>query len=95
MTIPLWIFLLAALGVILLVVGFSLIIVSFIPDNLELPFPYPRWSERVRPRGESAVDMIMEARANCDCPCHQRKHDMMPGMRCIDCINELCDEGTQ
>ena len=30
----------------------------------------------------------------CDCPCHSRRSSMMPGMRCIDCIGEPCDEGT-
>lgn len=42
----------------------------------------------------SEEDSILQARANCECPCHQRRKSMMPGMRCVDCLGSLCDEGT-
>ena len=47
------------------------------------------------PTGYEATAKLL-AREDCDCPCHTRsgKASMMPGMRCIDCINEPCDEGT-
>lgn len=38
---------------------------------------------------------VLKARLNCECPCHQRRSSMYPGMRCMDCYGEICDEGTQ
>jgi hypothetical protein len=31
-------------------------------------------------------------RAKCECRCH--RESMYPGMRCLDCFGEPCDEGT-
>lgn len=37
---------------------------------------------------------IAEARCECDCRCHSERASMHPGMYCLDCFGELCDEGT-
>lgn len=37
--------------------------------------------------------IISQARADCGCRCHSEQ--MFPGMRCMDCYGEPCDEGTQ
>jgi hypothetical protein len=29
-----------------------------------------------------------------DCRCHKERSSMFPGMRCLDCFGEPCDEGT-
>lgn len=42
----------------------------------------------------SIAESIKLGGPGCDCPCHHRKKAMFPGMRCVDCMNELCDEGT-
>lgn len=36
---------------------------------------------------------IANAKENCDCRCHQG-NNMYPGLRCLDCFGEDCDEGT-
>lgn len=36
---------------------------------------------------------VIAARAECGCRCHSEA--MFPGMCCLDCMGELCDEGTQ
>lgn len=35
---------------------------------------------------------VERAREECECPCHSRS--MQPGLRCMDCYNSICDEGT-
>ena len=38
-------------------------------------------------------EAVKQARNECGCRCHSEQ--MFPGMRCLDCYGELCDEGTQ
>lgn len=35
---------------------------------------------------------VQKAREECDCRCHNER--MQSGLRCMDCINSICDEGT-
>jgi len=44
--------------------------------------------------GECEHCQIAKARELCPCPCHTHRGSMYPGMRCLDCFGELCDEGT-
>lgn len=34
-----------------------------------------------------------KAIAECECPCHQHRKSEFPGVRCMDCYGEDCDEG--
>lgn len=54
---------------------------------------WPHGAESVtKPSIAESIKLGDESPEGCDCPCHRTK--MFPGMRCMDCFYEPCDEGT-
>lgn len=54
-----------------------------------------KWPHTADPATDQSTNKLSDqelARLGCDCRCHREK--MFPGMRCLDCFGDLCDEGT-
>ena len=74
------------------IIALVMIAVAVLPSTITLlviAFTGKFW-----PSADAAIaPAIQKARNECGCRCHEES--MFPGMRCLDCYNELCDEGTQ